>query len=182
MFDTAKKSKSVEIDSANEELIFAEGDRVQLRHINSISPNFPNTLLLSMSYLLFAACGICFLALLNSKEFYLIIAAFKTLLFAIALHVLAGNSNILITTSSGDRWRIKCTNKDQTLKLTSDLQTQIRNIFNNNKKPSAEKLNPSHTPISTADEVIKLKALLDQGALTQEEFSNEKKKVLSKAA
>lgn len=182
MFDTAKKSKSVEIDSTNEELIFAEGDRVQLRHVNSISPYFPNMLILSMAYFLFAASGICFLFLLTSKEFFLIIAAFKTLFFGLLLRGIAGNYYVLVTTSSGERWQIKCTNKEQTLKLTSDLQTQIRNIFNENKNSSAQNQHTAPAPISSADELSKLKALLDQGVLTQEEFSNEKKKALSKAA
>jgi hypothetical protein len=45
-------------------------------------------------------------------------------------------------------------------------------------KPNQAYSSPSNSNYSVADEIRKLKKLLDEGIITQEEFENQKKKLL----
>lgn len=52
-------------------------------------------------------------------------------------------------------------------------------IMERSKMDSLHGAQQSNTPASVEDRLIKLKSLLEQGALTQEEFDERKKKLLS---
>jgi hypothetical protein len=58
--------------------------------------------------------------------------------------------------------------------LVYDIKEFIEVAMNNQRNPF-----PTNQSVSTADELIKLKSLLDDGILSQEEFDAQKKKLLS---
>lgn len=87
--------------------------------------------------------------------------------------------------STGSRCKNKTNNANgycYVHQAQADGQTTKPNITTTtygNASPSQPNQNPAPA-FSIADEIKKLKALLDEGIITQQEFDNEKKKLLSK--
>ena len=74
--------------------------------------------------------------------------------------------------ASGNRETIKNVYKD----TCQDFAAHLRNKLN---RPSEQPTAPSTVSVSVADELGKLAALRDSGVLTQEEFDQQKQRLLS---
>ena len=81
-------------------------------------------------------------------------------------------SGELTVYASGNRETIKGVYKD----TCQDFAAHLRNKLN---RPSEQSTAPSAVAVGVADELVKLAALRDSGVLTQEEFDQQKKRLLS---
>lgn len=86
-------------------------------------------------------------------------------------------NSIAVSTSSGVISFICISNRDEIYNVISELLINRQKINNDNSISSNN--SSSYTNISNADELKKYKELLDMGAITEEEYNDKKKKLLS---
>ncbi|RYZ77563.1 MAG: SHOCT domain-containing protein [Proteobacteria bacterium] len=172
------KANSAAVDSRH--ITFDSGSRIQLAHVTSIAPVDSSAQLQStarvVAFISFAVGAAVGSEILGMSGFLIagILAAWGGYAFVMAMR----SHMVRIVSSSSETWILDMASKDAAISLSNDLQRKIAEL---NTTAQLENNSERAASTSIADELIKLNKLLQDGAITVDEFSSIKSKLLKSA-